>query len=49
MMTHNTKTESVPAENAKPKYLRPEMTELDVGETAVGVVVGSPEGESYIS
>ena len=33
----------------KPTYQRPVLTELDVGDTAVGVVVGSPENVSYIS
>lgn len=34
---------------AKPAYRRPVLTELDVGDTAVGVVAGSPENVSYIS
>ncbi|WP_370235752.1 hypothetical protein [Brevundimonas sp.] len=33
----------------KPAYQAPFLTELDAGETAVGVVVGSPENISYIS
>ncbi|GAB5348633.1 hypothetical protein [Alteriqipengyuania sp. 357] len=48
-MTENSKIDSAAAGNEKPKYLRPEMTELDAAETAVGVVVGSPENVSYIS
>ncbi len=33
----------------KPAYQRPALTELDVGDTAVGVVPGNPENVSYIS
>ena len=48
-MTNNCKADLASGANAKPKYFRPQMTELDVGETAVGVVVGNPENVSYIS
>lgn len=33
----------------KPAYRRPVLTQLDVEETAVGVVVGAPENVSYSS
>lgn len=49
VMTEEFKTELTRADTAKPDYRRPEMVELDVEETAVGVVVGRPENVSYIS
>lgn len=33
----------------KPSYQQPVLTELDIAETAAGVVRGTPENSSYIS
>ena len=35
------------ARDVKPAYQRPVLTELDAGETATGLIPGTPENSTY--